>query len=520
VVNLAKRVATFNAVYKRYRFITLAVYAAVLVASVLDVAYDGIGTRSIVRAPEDVRFTVFWGALLLLIGLELFGVGHSSFKHATEAHKTNAWVVPFGLRLCLFVSILLVSDLEYTRTLFLILVLYSYLGVSRWLSYALAAAGVVALLGLSVFNPVVMGITPPPQPNQVQPSQPPPNQVQPGQSQTGQSQTGQLQTGQPPLSQPRPTQPQFTQPQFTQPQRAQQDERQGQPSPQPQLLSQPRRLPRPAPPPINVGGLIDASIGSVIALFFTLLLARTMAQALQDQQTLKSLNDSLETSHTQLTHYANRVAELAAAEERNRLARDIHDSLGHHLAAINIQLAKAHAYRTRDSERADEAVRHAQHSVQDALKDVRESVSSLREMNDVFSLKTSLEALVTRMTHSELEIHLTQTGQSDAYNRLALMTLYRVVQEALTNVHKHARANLVTIQLEFSEACAHLILTDDGQGFDVAAWETSNAPSYGLRGLQERLSLVGGKLRVCSQPQHTCLEVTLPNSKLASQVTS
>ncbi|MEL7330797.1 MAG: sensor histidine kinase [Cyanobacteria bacterium J06560_2] len=255
-------------------------------------------------------------------------------------------------------------------------------------------------------------------------------------------------------------------------------------------------------------------MGVMITLLFTLLLARAMSQAIQTQQKLADLLKSLESSHIQLKHYANRVADLAATEERNRLARDIHDSLGHHLAAINIQLEKANAYRERDPSRAYEAVQHAQHTVQDALKDVRESVNSLRQKGDAFSFESALSDLIRRMHHSELEIVLEQTGKSEEYGRLKLMTLYRVIQEGLTNVHKHANASKVAIAIHFGPQSAHLELTDNGIGFDAEAWKKKEQKqtTQGLAGLQERLSLVGGTLSIQSEQGGTKLTSHIPQT--------
>ena len=260
------------------------------------------------------------------------------------------------------------------------------------------------------------------------------------------------------------------------------------------------------------GRLMDQGMGSLITLFFTLLLARTLSQAIQAQQKLTALLSSLEASHIELKHYSARVADLAATEERNRLARDIHDSLGHHLAAINIQLEKANAYRERDPGRAYEAVNHAQRAVQDALKDVRESVSSLRQDSEPFLFKDALNSLIKRMDYGELELRLYQSGDSYSYSRLKLMTLYRVIQEGLTNVHKHAEASQVTIALTFDPQQASLELSDNGCGFDIDNWETTKneLTAQGLIGLQERLSLVGGNLTIKSQPQGTTLMVSIP----------
>lgn len=270
--------------------------------------------------------------------------------------------------------------------------------------------------------------------------------------------------------------------------------------------------PRPLNPPI--GTLINSGMGLLITLFFTFLLAEAMSQALQNEQKLKDLNNSLETSHVQLQHYANRVAELATTEERNRLARDIHDSLGHHLAAINIQLEKASAYKERDPKRSQEALGHAQRSVQDALKDVRQSVASLRDDGEAFSFGDALTTLIQRMRHSELDISLNKIGDSSGYSKLTLMTLYRVIQEGLTNVHKHAAATKVNITLDFSEQNACLELSDNGRGIATEVWRDSEQATFGLKGLQERLSLVGGQLRVSSREQGTKLQATIPKKIL------
>ena len=277
--------------------------------------------------------------------------------------------------------------------------------------------------------------------------------------------------------------------------------------------------PGPLPPgPLTLGRLIDQGFGLVTILFFDFLLARAMARAAQDQEELEALHASLETSHRQLQASTHQVAELAATEERNRLARDIHDSLGHHLAAINIQLEKANAYRERDPDRAQGAVKQAQRTVQDALRDVRESVGSLRK-SAPFSFDDALNGLLARMQHGNLELKLQQTGDSRGYSSLVLMTLYRVVQEGLTNIHKHAGASQVTLALDFGGEQVRLNLSDNGSGFDAAGWRDKQQRGFGLVGLQERLGLVGGKLALQSLPQATTLSATIPRQMQAGPAT-
>lgn len=430
-----------NLLYQRYRLIALSVYTAVLLAGLIDWIYGGIGPRSIVDAPATHRFLLFVAVVLALIGLELRAVGKANFVNSNKVE-----FIPFFVRVFLFISACLVTDLSYSQILFLPLLLYSYLAISKRLSYFIAILGVTTLLGLRLSDFGGMGVPPPPLINGA-----PHVEIPNGISNNG---------------------------------------------------------------PLRGSKPIDEGMGSLITLFFTLLLARAMSQAIQAQQKLTGLLASLEASHQQLKQYSTRVADLAATEERNRLARDIHDSLGHHLAAINIQLAKANAYRERDPNRAYEAVKYAQRTVQDALKDVRASVSSLRQDSEPFLFQEELNDLLQRMRHSELELTLNQTGDSSRYSKLKLMSLYRVIQEGLTNVHKHANASRATIKLDFGSQKATLELVDNGSGFDVAAWKSrANAQTtQGLIGLQERLSLVGGTLDINSQLQETKLTIRIPQA--------
>ena len=435
--------------YQRYRLIALAVYAAVLFAGFIDWIYGGIGPRSLVDAPETTRFLLFVMMVLTLAGLELLAVGRASFSAANKAE-----IVPFLARMILFVGICSITDLSYSQILFLPLLLYSYLAFNKRLSYFMAVLGVSILLGLGLSNIAGMGLPPPPS-------------------------------------------------------------RVDMPNGVPSEAADAEVFNETPPQPPSLGGrLVDESMGSLIALFFTLLLAKAMSQAIQSQQKLANLLASLEASHDQLKLYSARVADLAATEERNRLARDIHDSLGHHLAAINIQLEKANAYRELDPIRAYEAVNHAKNAVQCALKDVRESVSSLRQDSEPFLFEKALHDLLRRMRHSEVVLTLDQTGDSSRYSRLKLMTLYRVMQEGLTNVHKHANASQVMVRLDLGSQKARLTVIDNGSGFDVTTWQSKKNEqlTHGLTGLQERLNLVGGSLRISSRPQGTTLTINIPQS--------
>jgi signal transduction histidine kinase len=194
---------------------------------------------------------------------------------------------------------------------------------------------------------------------------------------------------------------------------------------------------------------------------------------------------------------AARVASLSAETERNRLARDIHDSLGHHLTAISIQLEKASAFGPRDPDVASRALADARRSARLALAEVRASVGALRAPVDLVSALTELTG-----ADASLEV----AGDARGISRAVVTTLYRAAQEALTNARRHAGAGRVSVAVTFGSADTRLVVTDDGRGFDPELSE-----GFGLLGLRERAALVGGTVEVSSRPgAGTRLAVTVP----------
>jgi signal transduction histidine kinase len=253
-----------------------------------------------------------------------------------------------------------------------------------------------------------------------------------------------------------------------------------------------------------------------LLLIFMRVLAGHIDRDQRSRQEMKQLLVELEASHRQLQAYADRVAELAAAAERNRLARDIHDTLGHHLTAISIQLEKAQAYRDRNPAEADRAIRDAKLAAQTALHDVRQSVAALRATEERFSLVKSLADLVNRLDQDALAVEYHTTGDETGYANPVLLTLYRAAQEGLTNIQKHARASHAALEVQLGDEEARLSLRDDGAGFDTARLAeptVSLSHSFGLRGLRERLESVRGQMRITSDPQHgTELTVVVPKN--------
>ncbi|MEM9777379.1 MAG: histidine kinase, partial [Chloroflexota bacterium] len=157
-----------------------------------------------------------------------------------------------------------------------------------------------------------------------------------------------------------------------------------------------------SPGPFFASPDINNLLVYLLGLLMVILMANVLLQERETNQQLQEANDNLGESHAQLQEYSTQVATLAATDERNRLARDIHDSLGHHLMASSIQLEKAALFLDRDISKTATALDHAQRTVREALSEVRDSVKALREQKDQFDLVPELNDLIKRMSHHDL----------------------------------------------------------------------------------------------------------------------
>jgi signal transduction histidine kinase len=178
-------------------------------------------------------------------------------------------------------------------------------------------------------------------------------------------------------------------------------------------------------------------------------------------------------------------------QERNRLAREIHDSLGHYLTIVNVQIEAARVVMDSDPDRALDAMHKAQELTQRGLGRIRESVAALRESPvSGRPLSEVIESLVKEAQSAGIVTEFKVVGEpQDLENKVAL-ALYRVAQEGLTNVRKHARASRVDVLLDFRPSEVRLEVRDNGVG------ATETAGGFGLLGIRERMQLLGGRLEI------------------------
>jgi signal transduction histidine kinase len=205
---------------------------------------------------------------------------------------------------------------------------------------------------------------------------------------------------------------------------------------------------------------------------------------------------------------AAEVAQLAAANERNRMAREIHDTLGHYLTVIHVQLEAARAVIDGDRERGMLALTRAQALSKDGLTAVRQSVKALREEGSVDGIAEQIASLVDSVRDERFSVALTIFGTPRPVSAAVALALQRTTLEALTNVRKHADAANVGIELAFRvDGVVQLRVRDDGKG----AIEEAVGTGFGLRGIRERAEQLKGRARYQMAPNEGfTIEVELP----------
>ena len=213
------------------------------------------------------------------------------------------------------------------------------------------------------------------------------------------------------------------------------------------------------------------------------------------------------------------AARLATIEERNRLAREIHDTLSQGLAAITLQLETADALVLTRPERAQDAVRRALSLARANLEEARRSMADLRAaFLHNRTLPEALATLAQEMAQETIaiEFHYAPTTNFPTLHQRVETAIYRVAQEALANAIKHARPSHIALSLEIEESELCLTVQDDGTGFQpgevpMEAEGTSGSGHFGLIGISERARLLGGELCIQSEPgAGTCLYVCIP----------
>lgn len=245
--------------------------------------------------------------------------------------------------------------------------------------------------------------------------------------------------------------------------------------------------------------LWSQQFGSILTFGLALVLVVKLVQSLL----------SLTQANQTICQYALQIEDLASVQERNRVAREIHDSLGHVLTALNVQLQTAVRLWKTNPQQAEHFLKQSKQLGDAAMKEVRRSVGSLRQASKTEeSLHLAIASLVKEFNQSTgIDLQTRILLDSSSLSPPTVKTLYRIMQESLTNICKHAQATCVTIKLSEDLNWIYLFIEDNGKGFHLDSTPTG----FGLLGMQERVKALRGIFQIDSQPTAGCrISVALP----------
>lgn len=240
----------------------------------------------------------------------------------------------------------------------------------------------------------------------------------------------------------------------------------------------------------SAGMIVGTELG-IVAFYLVARFGRSAAEA--HEQTRRLL--------LELQASRNAEAEAALLRERSRLARDMHDVLAHSLSGLMLQLegARMLAAQSDTNGRLPPALDRAHHLARAGLEEARRAIAALRD--EALPGHNRLEQLVADFEQdTTVQTTLQITGAARELDSETSLTIYRVAQEALTNIRRHAAPDRVEVSLLYDSDGTRLTVRDHAQVPRVATLHAREGGGYGLTGMRERAELLGGSLRA----DHTC----------------
>ena len=233
-------------------------------------------------------------------------------------------------------------------------------------------------------------------------------------------------------------------------------------------------------------------VQTMIFLLVGLMIVKLMYVQREQRQRLSEAN-------ARLAQYASTLEQLTISRERNRMARELHDVLAHTLSGVAVELEGLRAMLRLDVERANILLSHALQAIRDGLSESRRALKQLRarpleDLGLTLAVRTLAESYASRFDFA-IELHI--DPDLGVYGAEVQQCVYRIAQEALTNIAEHTRAHNVQFVLKRDRDHLRLIIRDDGGGFDPALGVVDD--QYGLLGMRERAEMIGGCLTVTSQ---------------------
>lgn len=211
---------------------------------------------------------------------------------------------------------------------------------------------------------------------------------------------------------------------------------------------------------------------------------------------------------------ATQIERHAVAQERARIARELHDSLGQDLVGITLQLDTVALLQQEKPQQAEEVLNLARRMIRHSQAETKRSVADLRAVElDAKDFPTALEELLQPLIGAagSAQLHLEVEGRLRRLQGVAEHHLLRIVQEAVTNAVRHGHPEKIEVKIRYQEAEVLVEVKDNGCGFDLGQARAAHANHFGLLGLQERVNKLQGRLQIESCPgAGTVITVTIP----------
>lgn len=244
--------------------------------------------------------------------------------------------------------------------------------------------------------------------------------------------------------------------------------------------------------------LLDNLLSFGLVLIFVLLLVNSLVNERQGRR-------KLAIAHEQLYQYSLQIDDQATLKERTRIAREIHDSLGHLLTAQNIQLQNATLSFTSNQTEAKTFLDDGRQLGTKAMAELRQAITLLR--SNPLQEQSFEQAILDVIAHFQGRTGIKSICHINVPTTLPMrvqVAVYRILTEALTNIHKHSSATEVNIELDIKSAptnpSLYLQIEDNGCGFNLE----QNSMGFGLRGMKERVADLDAQLQILTQPEHGC----------------
>lgn len=259
------------------------------------------------------------------------------------------------------------------------------------------------------------------------------------------------------------------------------------------------------------------ALTAIIAAFFIIHFLRLFE--VENERRIHRLNEAriheTERRQKEQAEMLHRVV-LAQETERQRVARDLHDATGQSLTALGLGLRSVSSQLKQDPAKAETNLIQMQNMVENTLVELQRLISDLRPSHlDDLGLAATLRWYIGEIQKRvPLDIKLEVGGEEYQLPGEVRTAMFRITQEALTNILKHAQATAVLVQLNYRSDSVYVCVDDNGQGFEPSRLDKTARPSWGILGMRERVNLLGGEFLIFSMPgKGTRVEIEIPVNK-------